>query len=453
MRNLVRISVEHLLGRFDHEVSFPGDWKFVILHGPNGVGKTKLLQLVDSVFSLNLSAIHSTPFRLAQFIFDDNCVLTVTRRSQDENGDYSGFAAGSVSLQLELADGQEYSWDGEQMSDEVLMRLRRYIEREVPLRRRPNGSWMDVRRGDHLDLRGIINRYRHMLPTAFIDDVAKVDPPEAIREFCDGINVHLIDTQRLTTELNEDIRRPDREAGTKPTVVRYAEELRARLQRELASNSRTTQQLDRTFPRRVLEGIVPDDINDGVIRERFQEQSDLRTRLSQISLLEDRVDLPLPDRNLEDWERRVLWTYLEDTAKKLATFEQLVVRVDALREIIGSRFLYKEIVIDSDEGFRIVTDNGTPVPAASLSSGEQHELILIYDLLFNAPQHGLILIDEPEISLHVAWQQKFLEDMAKISEISSLRFIVATHSPQIIHKWWSRTSQLSANTRGDVAHA
>ena len=78
-----------------------------------------------------------------------------------------------------------------------------------------------------------------------------------------------------------------------------------------------------------------------------------------------------------------------------------------------------------------------------LSSGEQHELILIYDLLFNVPENALVLIDEPEISLHVVWQQRFLTDLSRIAKLSSLRFIVATHSPQIIHKSWDKTVELA----------
>jgi predicted ATP-binding protein involved in virulence len=54
----------------------------------------------------------------------------------------------------------------------------------------------------------------------------------------------------------------------------------------------------------------------------------------------------------------------------------------------------------------------------------------------------LVLIDEPEISLHVGWQKEFLADIIRIANVSSLRFIIATHSPQIINKWWPRAVAL-----------
>jgi predicted ATP-binding protein involved in virulence len=65
--------------------------------------------------------------------------------------------------------------------------------------------------------------------------------------------------------------------------------------------------------------------------------------------------------------------------------------------------------------------------------------VLTYDLLFNVKPNSLVLIDEPEISLHVTWQKEFLNDIVRIAAINSSRFIVATHSPQIINKFWSQT--------------
>ena len=112
------------------------------------------------------------------------------------------------------------------------------------------------------------------------------------------------------------------------------------------------------------------------------------------------------------------------------------------RRSLNSRFLYKTLVIDREQGFKFVTDEGAEIGPSALSSGEQHELVLAYDLLFNVQEGSLVLIDEPEISLHVSWQQQFLDDLIKIAELQSLRFVIATHSPQVIHKWWERARAL-----------
>ena len=42
------------------------------------------------------------------------------------------------------------------------------------------------------------------------------------------------------------------------------------------------------------------------------------------------------------------------------------------------------------------------------------------------------MIDEPELSMHVAWQDEFLTDIGDIATLSDCRVLLATHSPQII---------------------
>lgn len=74
-----------------------------------------------------------------------------------------------------------------------------------------------------------------------------------------------------------------------------------------------------------------------------------------------------------------------------------------------------------------------------LSSGEQHELVLFHHLLFEVRRDSLVLIDEPEISLHVAWQTSFLSDLDKINRLLGVHFLLATHSPSIISDRWDLT--------------
>src|SRR5205823_209625 len=99
-------------------------------------------------------------------------------------------------------------------------------------------------------------------------------------------------------------------------------------------------------------------------------------------------------------------------------------RVRLLQEIVNSRFKYKSLKISREQGFVVVTDNDQKeIAPENLSSGEQHELVLVYDLLFQVQSNTLVLIDEPEISLHVGWQRQFLSDLFEISQLTSLRFL------------------------------
>jgi predicted ATPase len=44
--------------------------------------------------------------------------------------------------------------------------------------------------------------------------------------------------------------------------------------------------------------------------------------------------------------------------------------------------------------------------------------VLLHELLFDVAAHSLILIDEPELSLHVSWQEEMMRDLIDIACIS-----------------------------------
>lgn len=72
------------------------------------------------------------------------------------------------------------------------------------------------------------------------------------------------------------------------------------------------------------------------------------------------------------------------------------------------------------------------VEPSHLSSGERQILVLISHLVFNseAKNADIIIIDEPELSLHIAWQEIFCDMILDANK--SMQAILATHSPSII---------------------
>ena len=69
------------------------------------------------------------------------------------------------------------------------------------------------------------------------------------------------------------------------------------------------------------------------------------------------------------------------------------------------------------------------------SSGEQCILLSMLGIATHICNNSLILIDEPEISLHPEWQEKYISLLMRIFErYNSCLFVIATHSPQIVSK-------------------
>lgn len=81
-----------------------------------------------------------------------------------------------------------------------------------------------------------------------------------------------------------------------------------------------------------------------------------------------------------------------------------------------------------------------------LSSGEKQLYIKLVELLLIDPSESLILIDEPELSLHPTWQSKFIKILKKIGK--SNQIIMATHSPYIINSLNPDSDSLIVMTHG-----
>jgi len=70
------------------------------------------------------------------------------------------------------------------------------------------------------------------------------------------------------------------------------------------------------------------------------------------------------------------------------------------------------------------------VDITGLSSGEKQLFLRALSLKFLEVNNSIILIDEPEISLHPQWQRKIIDVYKSIGNNNQL--IIATHSPHVI---------------------
>lgn len=76
--------------------------------------------------------------------------------------------------------------------------------------------------------------------------------------------------------------------------------------------------------------------------------------------------------------------------------------------------------------------NQKDIPLVALSSGEKKLLDMLAMLIFSY-EHCTVLIDEPESSLHIMWQENLFDDIATIAKMNDLQVIIVTHSPNIIN--------------------
>lgn len=79
-----------------------------------------------------------------------------------------------------------------------------------------------------------------------------------------------------------------------------------------------------------------------------------------------------------------------------------------------------------------IKDAGENRHPMSFSSGEGQLFVILTHLFFNplAHENNVFIVDEPELSLHVQWQELFVDSV--VSANDGIQYIMATHSPSII---------------------
>lgn len=92
----------------------------------------------------------------------------------------------------------------------------------------------------------------------------------------------------------------------------------------------------------------------------------------------------------------------------------------------------KLVGLSEDNNTRPIFKNslGKEFDITGLSSGEKQLFLRALSLKFLDVNNSVILIDEPEISLHPQWQRKIIDVYKSIGENNQL--IIATHSPHIV---------------------
>ncbi len=441
-----QIDIHSLFGYFDHEIPLKENDRITIIHGRNGVGKTTVLRLVYDLFKRRFHSLFDTPFDRIVVRFDPKGSLTV-RQIQKEG------AKDSAKLKLTYRFGNKTI--EHTVSSRVPERLKRYsaglLERMIDhIERIGPSEWYDEITDEIMAFDEVVFRYGHFLPSDIRESIPSVS--DAMDSILNQINIVVVETQRLFTrhKNGEFVPRYRREVPVqRVTVEQYSEDMVSRIKECQRESGELGSSLDSSFPQRLLAYALPQTATEESIQEEYNRQSKYRDRLMEAGLLVAEAPVPLTPEGLEENERKILWAYLDDVQKKLDVFDPLLRRVELFKEIINSRFSYKKFEIDKDRGFVFKSDHdGSIVPPKALSSGEQHEIVLTYGLLFKASPGSLILIDEPELSLHVTWQRKFLEDIAKISKLADLDFLVATHSPSIIHDRRDLMVQLAGTEEG-----
>lgn len=157
------------------------------------------------------------------------------------------------------------------------------------------------------------------------------------------------------------------------------------------------------------------------------------------------------DQQLEKLESEYAF-YLSDLSKQLSNRIMKSGTIDKceLQKIYAQNSLFVDIVneafantnktVDSTQsklqfkiGDELLEDN------RKLSSGEKQFLIICITLLLQREEESILILDEPEISMHLDWQRNLLANIRRMNP--KCQVILATHSPGVIMDGWEQLVQ------------
>jgi predicted ATP-binding protein involved in virulence len=425
---LTSIIIEDLFDVFKYNIEFKKEG-ITILSGPNGYGKTTVLKILDALASQN-------GFFFVQLLFK-KIILKLS------NGNtFTLEKQGNSEISITTNKLKPFRWNYKSF-DKSLDKLLKHL----PFHQIGEGRWVDLRTDEIFNTDSILQKIRFDFP-GLADDLQTGD----FLKLPKIPEVYFIREQRLLRPVPDTRMRAkqrsifesnvDREINAfSNTVEEYAKELREHIKEILAKSSQVNQELDGSFPRRLFD--QKNDISEEEFKKRFDKVKEIQKALSEYGLSDIKEDSH-PTYKLEN--AKALYVYIDDAEKKLAVFSNLLGKLKAFTEILNERrFTFKRIDISKENGFKFTTLKGKPLALGDLSSGEQQEVVLLYELLFKVRPGTLVLIDEPELSLHVAWQKQFIDDLLSIIQLQKINVIIATHSPQIINNRWDLTVDLEEN--------
>lgn len=431
------IEINGLFEMFSYKIEYPTSENVLIITGPNGFGKTQVLNIFYNLFNRKFHFFNKLVFDNIIICLSGNVKIVI------------------VKTQIDTAQMEIIPVDEKMRKDEKVVKFIFYendneveiftnasgapenvaslIQRYLPLERVAVDRWIDHRTDLVIGLDDIFESYKDQLPPEILKNISRVRTPEA-DEILKSINVHLIREQRLLKKVQKSERnfRNERDQTVMmDTIQAYANELKVLILERSQQSFIISQSLDSTYPNRLIS--EKSKVSKEEYDKRFASLNEKQDKLTRNGLYESKREV----LNYSPDDSKALLVYLNDLEQKINVFDELLEKLELFTGILNERrFTYKSIVIDREKGFYFQTERGKTLTLNELSSGEQHEVVLLYELIFKTKPGIFVLIDEPEISLHITWQKEFLDDLLKIIKLQNFQVLVATHSPSIINDRW-----------------
>ena len=471
--NIESIDIKNVQGGKNFKIDLNLKDRVSIIHGPNGCGKTTILKIINYLFNLNFFGLSIIDFESIKVTYADQSFLEVksieeiNKPTPNESGSESP-SLKYVKIVLSNSDNQSATYsnyaDSKRLCEQLIYNLGNFsisdsstfIDNDTQIIYSPLDFIKHF--NNHFIVRDFIKRKSHLTSDFTFKNKIKVDSIDTQRLLIDAEDTDSTSYVPQPKGQRNMLIRSRSVPTTESSVNVLARKLKKQLGSALAAYANEAQTIDQAFTEKYFIKKKELSGNDSPPKlyleetmSNFINMIDHQKELAQLGIINEYSlqILPVNDQIDKKEDFIVLSIYIEGMLKKQEKFGDLFEKSSRFLFALNSLFKDKVVTMSHTDGIevKLKNNNSIKLPLTSLSSGEQHLLVLFYELTFSLKTNDpkLFIIDEPEISLHTSWQ-RILIDLLIQSTDANCYFLIATHSPQIVG---NRTENLTARIKDE----
>lgn len=415
--NYIRsIEVDGLFGQYDYRlqpVDPHADPRILVMYGRNGSGKTTILKLIRSLLSCEDNSGHrawlsQTPFRRVALSFGGDFSVEAIRKDELQ-GQFRWLVRRGktevASLTIKPRNGRVLVSDWDASLREKYEQIKLELSSIVP-----QVTYLDDKRTFYEKKRGNteVRWVARRLSDGSLERVPVQDDPAD-----DPVYASL-------TQLANAIRREAflfSNRGSQGAQSIYTSLI------ERIGSSVSRQEAISQSPSNLISRL-----------RREQQRSEVLSRYGLVSAVDHtemlRV-LETSDPTVAPLLSTVLEPYVESLSARFDALELLHNSIDQWITGLGRFLSPKKVRFKIGDEVQVFSQGNDPLSASALSSGERHLLYLLTQALLMRTTGGILLVDEPELSLNVEWQRRLIRQMVASFGGGPSQLIVASHSLEI----------------------
>lgn len=435
---LKTLYVENMRGYISKKINFRESVTFLI--GINGSGKTTVLNLLNALLKPSLKELVEIEFSYLRLELEDNQSKTTSLYCRKEDGavriGYNDWVE-KVEYSFDMSRYLLLSKSKENFSlkNEELERM--YMDFSATkvynvIRRRSMPVILGLNR-THFPKRSIIRNRPSMFPVPYESDKTD-DMTKALMDVQSLVYEYILETARRQSKLSEEFKDKVYDEMLSPLG-------------NVSFKSNWSKDYKKLQEARDALSKLSNDESQTKITRKISEFIDVFE--SNINEYVNSINIPqagLPNTLHEKAMHLLMLSFQLNKIKKIAEYaKENSDKISDLRSPI-TRFVNSvNLFFKEGEKSISVAGNGNIIvinkklknkrmQIEELSSGEKQIITLMAYLAFEVDgnKQPIYIVDEPEVSLHITWQERFVD--ALLEACPNGQFILATHSPSIIAK-------------------